>query len=367
MDTTIEREFFKAFEMGGVVSECIDWVRDVYNVPCLRWLAEHERKMLFQKRCWSDSQYIEATTQCIVETTEDFNDFGVTDIHSPLMEEIEKNLIEVKENEDEKNRYLFDILSSVGNSRILYVFSERIATQEIEREIENIKEESKYREMPNHKKLADDCKERLKTYEKERKWRRFVVETFWDVTKDAENGTIEHCLSLFQEYFWRFANHLDALLLKYGIDLLELQNRCNIYLIVERDTFTLAEILGSNAIVQYYIDRLPKPQQEEKEFSLPTSLDVGEAQKYINRAIEIGWIEINGNSGKWLFGGVSRLAYFCLKVFAKPRPISDLERFFGVKSLAGMISNIENEDKDRKLRNDVRIWREEMDNVLFYD
>lgn len=361
MDTTIEREFFKAFERGGVVEKSIDWVRDVYNVPCLRGLAERDRETLFQKRCWSDSQYIEATTQCIVEATEDFNDFGVTDIHSPLMEEIEKNLIEVKDNEDEKNRYLFDILSSVGNSEIMYVFSERIAIQEIEREIENIKGESKYKEKPNHKKLTDDCKEKLKIYEKERKWRKFVVEMFWDVTKGAENGTIEHCLSLFQEYFWRFANHLDALLLKYGIDLLELQNRCNIYLIVERNTFTLAEILGSNAIVQYYIDRLPKTQQEEDAQRVKKSADnkaeMTERERYYYaKAVEAKMAEETKGGYNWL-GSKASLSYFLKKIFSpdgtRQIPYKRLEALWNATRLDSALDKALTPKKPQRWRTDI--------------
>lgn len=49
MDTTIEREFFKAFEMGGVVSECIDWVRDVLMCLVLDGLLNMKGKC-FSKR-----------------------------------------------------------------------------------------------------------------------------------------------------------------------------------------------------------------------------------------------------------------------------------------------------------------------------
>lgn len=36
MNKTIEKEFFEAFKWGGVVNNCIEWMRYIYNLPPIK-------------------------------------------------------------------------------------------------------------------------------------------------------------------------------------------------------------------------------------------------------------------------------------------------------------------------------------------
>lgn len=105
-----------------------------------------------------------------------------------------------------------------------------------------------------------------------------------------------------------------------------------------------------------------KPQQEVEGFSLPKPLDVGNAKKYIERAIEKGYMEQNGNGCKWL-GSKAQLGYFCSRAYVQPRPLNAIEDFFGVKKISSSITQADYKAK----RIDVKAWRKEIDDTLFYD
>ena len=88
-------------------------------------------------------------------------------------------------------------------------------------------------------------------------------------------------------------------------------------------------------------------------------------RKYFARAIKEGYIEQADNGFRWLFGGnkgQARLGYFCQKVYSQPRPISRLEKLFNVRKLSASITNAGFEAK----REDVKEWRREMDDKIFF-
>ena len=91
---------------------------------------------------------------------------------------------------------------------------------------------------------------------------------------------------------------------------------------------------------------------------LPFELCTEETEKYFLRAEEAGYMD----GHKWLKSQV-QLGYFCIKVFAQPRPINALEEFFGIKKLSASITQAECEPK----RADVKKWRDAMDKAIFYD
>lgn len=104
-----------------------------------------------------------------------------------------------------------------------------------------------------------------------------------------------------------------------------------------------------------------------EERDLPTELDTEAARKYFKRAKEAGFMEEVGGRCKWKFGGNMgkiRLGYFLSKVYEPPRPINDLEVYFGVKKLSADISHVEN---DEVKSNSVKKWRAEIDRQVFYD
>lgn len=99
---------------------------------------------------------------------------------------------------------------------------------------------------------------------------------------------------------------------------------------------------------------------------IPDELDTEETRMYFTKAIKAGYMKVENDGYKWLFGGdkgQARLGYFCNKAFKTPRPINKLEEIFGVKKLSASITNADYEAK----RVDVKMWREEMDNEIFND
>ena len=96
--------------------------------------------------------------------------------------------------------------------------------------------------------------------------------------------------------------------------------------------------------------------------SLPPELDTPEARKYFARAIEHKYMERTDTGAKWK-DQLVRLAYVCGKIYEQPRPISALQKFFGVTKLDASITQAGYEPK----RSDVKKWRDEIDKNIFYD
>lgn len=99
---------------------------------------------------------------------------------------------------------------------------------------------------------------------------------------------------------------------------------------------------------------------------LPQKLDLENVRKYFARAMSVGFIEQTVMGYKWVYGGnrgQARLGYFCMKVFSNPRPINELEKLFGVTKLSSSITSA----YDEGVRADVKLWRSELDNKIFFD
>ncbi len=101
---------------------------------------------------------------------------------------------------------------------------------------------------------------------------------------------------------------------------------------------------------------------------LPNELDTDRARKYINRAIECGFITITDTRLKWTMGGnrgaLAQLGYFVEKVYC-PNNIEDLPEsainaLFGVVRIGSAITQMHSAKKPQK-------WRSEIDSKIFYD
>ena len=112
--------------------------------------------------------------------------------------------------------------------------------------------------------------------------------------------------------------------------------------------------------------KIGRSEIKNESITLPAELDSEQFRKYLGKAIEAGYVIINSNGCKWVYGGnrgQARLGYFCNKAFVRPRPIDKLEELFGVKRLS---SSITSADSDAK-RMDVILWRKEIDDMIFGD
>lgn len=295
MNKTIEKEFFEAFKWGGVVNNCIEWMRYIYNLPPIKpnnskaceGIQDKEVKDKF------DNFYKEILPKDILKKTEAFNDKVIMNMDSPLMDEIEANLNECK-TEVEREIYLFsllkpfgDIPSGCGIARIYHPKAEikRLKSEIVELERDKAfwqeREEDEPVEDVNGK-FVGISKEQIEAYndmierrKEQMDWVLYVNRRFCELTGKGEDGarwmqkgTVEYCLSAFVRIMSKFANRLDALLLVYGIDLMRLQEVSGLYMKGYRRIADVYIYIGSWELAQRYINALPKQIESNKEVEL---------------------------------------------------------------------------------------------------
>lgn len=143
-----------------------------------------------------------------------------------------------------------------------------------------------------------------------------------------------------------------------------IRDKLNDFLIGHRDIDNYLDILEAFfdefESAQYEIEALTSEtaaKDTSRPEELPFELD-DEGKKYFSRAEDAGYID----GHKWTKSQV-QLGYFCLKVFSNPRPITALEKFFGVKNLAASTTQAGYSHK----RDDVKKWKDAMDKDIFFD
>lgn len=107
-----------------------------------------------------------------------------------------------------------------------------------------------------------------------------------------------------------FADRLDALLLTYGIDLLQLQETSGIYLKERREIYDVDYYIGSEALARHYIDALPQRESVQGGRALPVELETERARKYFARAVDAGLMT---EQFEWL-KSKALLARFCAEM-----------------------------------------------------
>jgi hypothetical protein len=100
MQKDIEKQFLKAYQLGGVVHTCIDVIRQRYDLGLLP-----ESTPLPDN--W-EYYYQNALPQKIREAVDAFDDSVIRYVESPLIDEISDNLSECQTMK-EKERYLIGI------------------------------------------------------------------------------------------------------------------------------------------------------------------------------------------------------------------------------------------------------------------
>lgn len=187
-------------------------------------------------------------------------------------------------------------------------------------------------------------------------------------TKNLFQRNIETSLLGLMSIIQTFFTTIDAILLERGINLLWYQEMSGIYLIKERDKRDYIDYLGSEKLVQRYIDEaLPKlePQQApEPTNTKPQQEELTEREKqYYEKAITQG-MAIKTDSGyKWLYcsGSKVSLVYFLSKVFCpkgvEQIPFKRLNNLWGVSRLDSANDQLANAKKPQQ-------WRQHIDNLF---
>lgn len=285
MNKTIEKEFFEAFKWGGVVNNCIEWMRYIYNLPPIKPGDSKGCESLQNKAAKDkfDNFYKEILPKDILEKTEAFNDKVIMNMDSPLMDEIEANLNECK-TEVERERYLLSLLKPFGDipsgCGIARIYHPKVEIKRLESEIVDFERDKAFWQKREEDELVEDvngksagtskeqieaCNSMIEGRKEQIDWVLYVNRRFCELTGKFEDGarwmqkgTVEHCLSAFIRIMSVFADRLDALLLTYGIDLMKLQEISGLYLKSHRLITDIDVYVGSRDLAQKYIDDLSK-------------------------------------------------------------------------------------------------------------
>lgn len=286
MDKTIENKFFKAFEHNGTVSKCIEYLRAIHNLPATKDLEQDESWQHYIKQAYpteilNDRKNFDSGVIGLKNNFYILIDFGKPlTRESTLIDEIEKNLNECPTREG-KERYLISLLTKFGEHgcNIAGIF----------------------------------------TPSEQNDWTLYVRDQFRKMIGIGGNwvagNSVEECLSFYYDAMIVFAMRLDGMLLHYGFDLLYLQKKTGICLIEKREIDDLAVCVGSDKLVQEYIDALPKepqPEQTTKEKvsstpQIPSVLKNDKASEYFAKAMKVG---LMNEKYEWL-GSNFLLACFC--------------------------------------------------------
>lgn len=118
--------------------------------------------------------------------------------------------------------------------------------------------------------------------------------------------TLGNLMSVAYEY----ANMLDAVLLERGIDLLSVQSRCGITLLMSRDLSELQYWLGTWERATELIEKVsPQKEPQSDNVILPEELNTDKAKELLYSLCRAGYAKIEG--GKYIWNGTQQLcAYF---------------------------------------------------------
>lgn len=136
-------------------------------------------------------------------------------------------------------------------------------------------------------------------------------------------------------------------------DYSRLMNFCNTYY-EDNELSKTDDNRQNNVPFQSQIEP-PQPQ-------LPAELDNEQARKYFDLAVEKGYMTIENGKYTWK-ETPAKFGYFASRVFEQPRPIAELERYFGFSKLASAITQAEYSPK----RADKKAWINKMNDDFSFN
>lgn len=356
MNTTLEDIFFAEFKPNGAAAQCLDYVMEV--------ILKEGNGAYWDSQNWRE--YYDSIPANVAKRTEAFDDaawpMNIKGQHR-IAQEIYDNLEEL-ESDSKRERYIIKILEVFEDWA--KAFSPRAEIQSMEQAIMrhseyDIHTEAEYRQAIDH---LEDRHDKL-----------------LEVMKCKEHGVIVDFFDDWHRAYYSFCEILAAELAKLNINILEIQYKRGIWIVEKLDVFQIQRYFGFNGNYNYansLLNALDAPNtlhlitiedngvihnraSTTVPFELPKVLDTPNARKYFGRAYMAGMIDPTAKK-RWLIADV-RLGYICSKIYTTPRPISALEKYFGVSKLSASISQAEYEAK----RADVIEWRKDIDKTIFYD
>lgn len=245
----IERTFIQPFSFGGTACDCTYWMRTEYDLPFMRPRSEDhipEKERLEGK--WKNYHEVESRIW-IKDDFDDFDETVLTHMDGGMMEEIHTNLKNCATYED-KLRYITSLIVPFKEFADAFYPKERINNQKkrILEEEEDIKYWESYKgdlidsntgKPINPQEELDACKESIEDLKKDIEyWEKVQDKFYWfaqhGLTKEFSEGE-DHEMCQILGRWWSlmifFARQLAALALTYKINLMDVQERCGVYLL----------------------------------------------------------------------------------------------------------------------------------------
>jgi hypothetical protein len=259
MKRDIENQFFKAYKPCGVVDNCIEVICQRYD---LRLLPDNAP--LYEER---QRDYDETLPNTIEYDTKSFDYTVINTLDSPLIDEISDNLSECKTMQ-EKERYIHSLIVPFRRlSELLYPAN--VAEQRMKNEIRGLTASLDFQGRQTDTELIEEqirqseaTLDGLINIRKQCEQNRMISKRFWQILREPTD-VVEKSFFIFCGLMFRFANQLDALLLKNVIDILRLQNECGVYLKTHRNVTVVDYYIGSPELTRKYIEELPEAGHDE--------------------------------------------------------------------------------------------------------
>lgn len=361
MDKTIENKLFTEFECGyGAASLCLEYIK--------RMVVNDESPD------FDDSilKFYQSIPERVAQRTASFDEIAwPINLAGEyrIAQEISDNLDKCS-SENERNRYINSILQVFEEWAKIFSPMARLQM------LEQVQQKSKIGLSQYTEKEVQNEIDRISG----------LHDQYLKVMHKAEKGTIEYYFDYWHRAYYKFCNMFAAICVEHNINLLELQNNRGIWLVRKLDVMELQFYFGYDYNFKYantLLKALPRTSATEHliltmrdgvinteaawngnddKWTLPNELDTDRARKYFSRAIEAKMIELTQDRGKSLTT-TAQLGYICGKIYPQPRPLSALEKFFNVPKLSASITQSEYEAK----RADVKRWRKNIDDTIFYD
>ena len=249
----IEDTFLDAYRMGGPAYECMSWMRTEYNLPNMGPHWHISRKTEKEQLSGKWKEYHERVIpEFVAEGYEDFNDRVLKYSNGGLMDEIDDNIKKCQTRED-RIRYIISLLQPF--KEFAEAFDAKAQIDERKRSIaEHEKWIKDWESMPDDavdertgeplrpKDQISACKESIEEYNQDIEyWKKVQKDFYWFAQHGLGAGHYreypqevndEMCKYLggWWECMIFFARRLAALALTYGIKLMDVQERCEVYL-----------------------------------------------------------------------------------------------------------------------------------------
>lgn len=343
MDKTIENRFFEAYRAGGVVSDCLEWMGWRYNLPAVKgggvkWDDENAAR-----------RYYGEMAARIVTATEKFETGGVEGCAGcPLMDEIRANVDEVKADADGLKEYLYSLLLPFGGypggglATAIYQITDYLDRAIVEQKEALTRWKTGGTDERGTGRQVAAIGRMIARYEDEKQYLQERATRLGELLGRVEDGaewmkpdTVENCLSSFVGLMHKYAYHLDAVLLRRGIDLMRLQEESGVCLV----EYTSAErvkligpYMGGERLTRRYLDEVAGPQRAEGGASEPQRhktnkekkeerdrATIAGAAEMWNKAVSLGLVEVEAGGGYLWKESKALYGYFVDKATEKIR------------------------------------------------